>query len=151
MRTAGGRNRAGTRCGTGAGVGSLGDTRQFQRRLSIIRTSAVAHPAAEVKQTREAIVMAVLTGRVHQARMGSRQRLAVVLLLGTSFMLSIDFSIMNVALPALGVSVGLKASELPWVISAYALPAAGFSLLFVLLAEASARLCIFSLRDGLFN
>jgi MFS family permease len=83
--------------------------------------------------------MAVLTGRVHQARMASRQRLAVVLLLGTSFMLSIDFSIMNVALPALGVSVGLKASELPWVISAYALPAAGFSLLFGRLADLFGR------------
>lgn len=62
--------------------------------------------------------------------MAGRQRLAVLLLLGTSFMLSVDFSIMNVALPVMGAGVGLNVSELPWVVSAYALPAAGFTLLF---------------------
>lgn len=53
-----------------------------------------------------------------------RQRLTVLLLLGTGFMLSADFSILNVALPKLGAGVGLRESEPPWVISAFALPAA---------------------------
>jgi len=71
--------------------------------------------------------------------MAGRQRLAVLLLLGTSFMLSVDFSIMNVALPVLGAGVGLKVSELPWVVSAYALPAAGFTLLFGRIADLFGR------------
>ncbi|NEA38782.1 MFS transporter [Streptomyces sp. SID11385] len=52
------------------------------------------------------------------------------LLLGSGFMLSVDFSILNVALPEVGAGVGLGLSGLPWVTSAYALPAAGFALLF---------------------
>lgn len=72
-------------------------------------------------------------------KMSTRQRLTIVLLLGAGFMLSVDFSIMNVALPLLGVDVGLKTSELPWVVSAYALPAAGFTLLFGRIADLVGR------------
>jgi hypothetical protein len=49
------------------------------------------------------------------ARMTGRQRLTVFLLLGAGFMLSVDFSILNVALPQLGAAVGLELSALPWV------------------------------------
>jgi len=62
--------------------------------------------------------------------MTARQRLIVVLLLGANFMLSADFSILNVALPEVGQAVGLNVSEFPWVATSFALPAAGLSLLF---------------------
>ncbi len=62
--------------------------------------------------------------------MTARQRLIVVLLLGANFMLSADFSILNIALPEVGQAVGLKVSEFPWVATSFALPAAGLSLLF---------------------
>ena len=39
--------------------------------------------------------------------MTPRQRLIAVLLLGTNFMLSVDFSILNIALPEVGRAVGL--------------------------------------------
>ena len=39
--------------------------------------------------------------------MTARQRLIAVLLLGTNFMLSVDFSILNIALPEVGRAVGL--------------------------------------------
>lgn len=42
--------------------------------------------------------------------MTARQRLIAVLLLGTNFMLSVDFSILNIALPEVG---GPSASNLP--------------------------------------
>jgi MFS family permease len=68
-----------------------------------------------------------------------RQRLIVFLLLGASFMLSVDFSILNVALPQLGAGVGLTLPELPWVVTAFALPAAGFTLLFGRIADLFGR------------
>ena len=83
--------------------------------------------------------MVTIADRAAPAGMAGRERLAVVLLLGTSFMLSVDFSIMNVALPVLGAGVGLRVPELPWVVSAYALPAAGFSLLFGRVADLAGR------------
>src|SRR5262245_45393559 len=61
--------------------------------------------------------------------MTARQRLIAMLLLGTNFMLSVDFSILNVALPEVGRAVGLDLADFPWVTTAFALPAAGLSLL----------------------
>jgi MFS family permease len=61
--------------------------------------------------------------------MTARQRLTAVLLLGTNFMLSVDFSILNIALPEVGRAVGLDLADFPWVATAFALPAAGLSLL----------------------
>ncbi|WP_239081714.1 MFS transporter [Streptomyces sp. SID9727] len=63
-------------------------------------------------------------------RFTGRERMILFLLLGSGFMLSVDFSILNVALPEVGAGVGLGLSGLPWITSAYALPAAGFALLF---------------------
>lgn len=77
------------------------------------------------------------------ARITGRQRLLVLLLLGASFMLSVDFSILNVALPQVGAAVGLELSQLPWVVTAYALPAAGFTLLFGRIADLYGRRLMF--------
>ncbi|MEV4756371.1 MFS transporter [Micromonospora sp. NPDC049559] len=72
-------------------------------------------------------------------RFTGRQRLILFVLLGAGFMLSVDFSILNVALPEVGAGVGLGLAGLPWVASAYALPAAGFTLLFGRLADLFGR------------
>jgi MFS family permease len=72
-----------------------------------------------------------------------RQRLIVVLLLGANFMMSADFSILNVALPVVGKAVGLGVNNLPWVTTAFALPAAGLSLLFGRLGDLYGRRGIF--------
>jgi MFS family permease len=77
------------------------------------------------------------------ATITGRQRLIVFLLLGAQFMLSVDYSILNVALPQVGAGVGLGLSALPWVITAYALPAAGFTLLFGRIADLFGRRRIF--------
>ena len=71
--------------------------------------------------------------------MTARQRLVVVLLLGTNFMLSVEFSILNIALPEVGRAVGLDLADFPWVASAFALPAAGLSLLFGRLGDIYCR------------
>ncbi len=80
---------------------------------------------------------------VSPPRFSSRQRLILFVLLGAGFLLSVDFSILNVALPEVGAGVGLGVAGLPWITSAYALPAAGFTLLFGRLADLFGRRRLF--------
>jgi MFS family permease len=75
--------------------------------------------------------------------MTGQQWLTVMLLLGTGFMLSVDFSILNVALPQVGAAVGIGLADLPWIATAYALPAAGFTLLFGRIADLYGRRRLF--------
>src|ERR671912_1101766 len=77
------------------------------------------------------------------SRFDSRQRLTLLVLLGAGFMLAVDFSILNVALPEVGAGVGLGVAGLPWVTSAYALPAAGFTLVFGRTADLFGRRRLF--------
>ncbi|WP_374122033.1 MFS transporter [Frankia sp. AiPa1] len=76
-------------------------------------------------------------------RMTPRQRLALVLLLGSQFMLAIDFSILNVALPSIGRGVGIGDRDLQWIATAFALPSAGFTLLFARVADLAGRRRLF--------
>jgi MFS family permease len=77
------------------------------------------------------------------ARFTSRQRLILFVLLGAGFMLSVDYSILNVALPEVGAGVGLGLTGLAWITSAYALPAAGFTLVFGRMADLFGRRRLF--------
>ncbi|MCO5969475.1 MFS transporter [Actinoallomurus soli] len=75
-------------------------------------------------------VLEEIAGRTAvRPRMTARQRLVLVLLLGAQFMLAVDFSILNVALPAVGDGLGFGLHALQWVASGFALPAAGLTLL----------------------
>ncbi|MGW4567907.1 MFS transporter [Streptomyces sp. NPDC004561] len=73
------------------------------------------------------------------ARMTSRQRLLLTLLLGSQFMLAVDFSILNVALPDIGKGLGFSLANLQWISTAMMLPSAGFTLLFGRLADLAGR------------
>jgi MFS family permease len=73
----------------------------------------------------------------------TKQKLILTLLLGSQFMLSIDFSILNVALPAIGRDLHVSAAALPWVATAFALPSAGFTLLFGRLGDLAGRRRLF--------
>jgi MFS family permease len=83
------------------------------------------------------------TGTTGTAGFTRHQVAVVILLLGAGFMLSADFSILNVAAPSIGRGIGLPLKELPWVTSAYALPAAGFALLFGRVADLVGRRNLF--------
>lgn len=74
---------------------------------------------------------------------GPRQRLTLLVLLTAGFTLAVDFSILNVALPVIGQDVGFSLANLQWIATAFALCAAGFTLLFGRVADLFGRKRIF--------
>ncbi|MFJ4219999.1 MFS transporter [Curtobacterium luteum] len=71
--------------------------------------------------------------------MTGKQRVALVVLLTASFTLAVDFSILNVALPTIGADVGFALENLQWIATAFALCAAGFTLLMGRVADIAGR------------
>lgn len=71
--------------------------------------------------------------------MTAKQRLALIVLLTASFTLAVDFSILNVALPAIGADVGFSLENLQWIATSFALCAAGLTLLFGRVADVVGR------------
>ncbi|MEV4097536.1 MFS transporter [Streptosporangium saharense] len=85
----------------------------------------------------------VVSGEQAPPRMTAKQRLTLILLLSAGFTLAVDFSILNVALPEIGESVGFSLRNLQWIATAFALCAAGFTLLFGRFADLFGRRVIF--------
>lgn len=75
--------------------------------------------------------------------MTSRQKLVLVLLLGSQFMIAVDFSILNVALPVVGEGLGFALGDLQWIATSFALTAAGFTLLFGRISDLFGRKRVF--------
>ncbi|WP_035870682.1 MFS transporter [Kitasatospora cheerisanensis] len=89
-----------------------------------------------------------LTGQAEPGtapRLAGRTLVVLVVLLVAQFMLAVDFSILNVALPAIGTGMGLPIGRLQWIATAFALPAAGFTLLFGRVADLFGRRRLFLL------
>ncbi|MFJ3666394.1 MFS transporter [Streptomyces sp. NPDC090106] len=86
-----------------------------------------------------------VTGTTPRTTAGAppRPRLTLVVLLAAQFMLAVDFSILNVALPVIGEGLGLTLSGLQWIATAFALCAAGFTLLFGRIADLFGRRRLF--------
>ncbi|WP_377273698.1 MFS transporter [Peterkaempfera sp. SMS 1(5)a] len=82
--------------------------------------------------TENADTSAVLPGWVEGTprSLTPRLRLVLLVLLAAQFMLAVDFSILNVALPTIGEDLGFSLANLQWIATAFALCAAGFTLLF---------------------
>ncbi|MFE1379067.1 MFS transporter [Streptomyces sp. NPDC058740] len=59
-----------------------------------------------------------------------RARLILFVLCAAQFMVALDFSVLNVALPVLGADLGFDPATLQWAVTAFALPSGGFLLLF---------------------
>ncbi|MDT0343295.1 MFS transporter [Streptomyces litchfieldiae] len=76
-------------------------------------------------------------------RLTGRQRLVLTLLLGAQFMIAVDFSILNVALPVVGAGLDFSLGSLQWIATAFALTAAGFTLLFGRIADLFGRKRLF--------
>lgn len=61
--------------------------------------------------------------------LSGRARLILIVLCAAQFMVALDFSVLNVALPVLGADLGLSPAALQWAVTAFALPSGGFLLL----------------------
>lgn len=81
----------------------------------------------------------------------SRLWLAFVLLAITQFMVILEFSITNVALPAIQEDFNFSQQNLQWVISAYSLTFGGFLLLGGRTADLLGRRRLFMIGHGLFS
>jgi EmrB/QacA subfamily drug resistance transporter len=77
------------------------------------------------------------------AAMSRRQKAVLALLLGSQFMVAVDFSVLNVALPVVGEGLGFPLAGLQWIATAFALAAAGFTLLFGRVADLFGRKRVF--------
>lgn len=76
-------------------------------------------------------------------RLSGRARLVLFVLCAAQFMVALDFSVLNVALPVLGKDLGLSTSGLQWAVTAFALPSGGFLLLFGRIADLYGRRRLF--------
>lgn len=64
-------------------------------------------------------------------------------MLSAGFLLAVDYFVINVALPEIGRDVGIGVAGLQWIITAFALPAAGLGLLFGRLGDIVGRRLLF--------
>ena len=83
--------------------------------------------------------VAAVTNPVTTTAAPARQRAALAVLLTASATLAVDFSILNVALPTIGTDVGLALGDLQWIATAFALCAAGLTLLMGRVADLFGR------------
>jgi len=81
----------------------------------------------------------------------SRRWFALALLCAAQFMVILDFSIVNVALPSMQRDLGFSQQNLQWVVSAYALTFGGFLLLGGRAADLLGRRRVFMAGIGLFS
>ncbi|HYN96182.1 MAG TPA: MFS transporter, partial [Pilimelia sp.] len=79
-----------------------------------------------------------------------RRGLALALLAATQFVLILDASIVNVALPSIGTDLAFAQEDLSWVANAYTLTFGGFLLLGGRIADLTGRRRLFMIGMGLF-
>src|SRR3954469_7942525 len=85
------------------------------------------------------------------SRLSSSAWGALGLIVVAQFMVLLDLSIVNVALPSIETDLSFSPSNLQWVISAYAIPFGGFLLLGGRLADIVGRRRVFSLGVLIFT
>ncbi|MFI2367190.1 MFS transporter [Streptomyces sp. NPDC018833] len=90
-------------------------------------------------------------GTVPPPRLDPRARLILFVLCAAQFMVALDFSVLNVALPDLGRDLGLSPAALQWAVTAFALPSGGFLLLFGRIADLYGRRRLFLCGLALFG
>ncbi|RKN39477.1 MFS transporter [Streptomyces hoynatensis] len=85
------------------------------------------------------------------ARPAGRPGLILAVLLVAQFMLAVDFSLLNVALPEIGEGLGFSLANLQWIATSFALCAAGFTLFLGRIGDLIGRKRIFLGGIGLLG
>ncbi len=80
-----------------------------------------------------------------------KKLIGLISLLTASFMLAVDFSILSVALPSIGVEFDISPGNLQWIITAFALASTGFTLFFARVADIWGRRKLFLFGIGLLG
>ncbi|MFE0702660.1 MFS transporter [Streptomyces sp. NPDC058872] len=83
--------------------------------------------------------------------LSGRDRLVLFVLCAAQFMVALDFSVLNVALPVLGADLRFDPSDLQWAVTAFALPSGGFLLLFGRIGDLFGRKKLFLAGLALFG
>ena len=76
-------------------------------------------------------------------RFTAGERLALAVQLTANFTLAVDFSILGVALPRIGQDLGFATAPLQWIVTSFALCAAGGTLFFGRVADVFGRRRLF--------
>ncbi|OIK25598.1 MFS transporter [Streptomyces malaysiense] len=84
-------------------------------------------------------------------RLSTRDKFVLFVLCAAQFMVALDFSVLNVALPDLGRDLGMSRSALQWAVTAFALPSGGFLLLFGRVGDLFGRRRLFLTGLALFG
>src|SRR5690242_3019052 len=84
-------------------------------------------------------------------RLSTRDKLVLFVLCAAQFMVALDFSVLNVALPELGSDLHMSRSALQWAVTAFALPSGGFLLLFGRIGDLYGRRKLFLTGLALFG
>jgi MFS family permease len=79
------------------------------------------------------------------------KNLVLAVLCAAQFIIALDFSILNVALPVIGRDLGIGQSDLQWSVTAFALPSGGFLLLSARIADLYGRRRLFLTGLALFT
>ena len=83
--------------------------------------------------------------------LNSRAKLVLLVLCAANFLVGIDFSILNIALPAIGADLHLGEANLQWVATAFALPSGGLLLLLGRTGDLVGRRRVFLCGIALFT
>ena len=86
-----------------------------------------------------------------QQTLQGRARLVLLVLCAANFLVGIDFSILNIALPAIGHDLHLGEADLQWVATAFALPSGGLLLLLGRTGDLIGRRRVFMAGIALFT
>lgn len=81
----------------------------------------------------------------------TRDKLVLFVLCAAQFMVALDFSVLNVALPVLGPDLGMSPAALQWAVTAFALPSGGFLLFFGRVGDLFGRRRLFLAGLALFG
>ncbi|MGP4052381.1 MFS transporter [Streptomyces sp. 2A115] len=119
-------------------------------------TPDTAKTTAGHKTTATATTDAAPTGPIPASppgntRLSTRDKLVLFVLCAAQFMVALDFSVLNVALPVLGQDLGMSQSALQWAVTAFALPSGGFLLLFGRMGDLYGRRKLFLSGLALFG